>query len=171
MGVLGGLAGGLVVGGLVGAAGSLVDSNGRGASALLAVAIVAIGLLIDSDKPTQRDKETPQFLLHFGDVTWAFTNGTLLGAGFTSRLGYWLWYLIPITAFASGSFVAGAVIWGAYGFVRMMMAGVLAAGLIRGSLPSDSFSTTLFRLRQATKLKVSAFTYVLLGVALVVIGF
>lgn len=67
----------------------------------------------------QLNRETEQALLHRGPLQWAALNGALLGLGFTSRIGFWTWYLIPLACLTSGSSRAGLVIWGIYGLVRM----------------------------------------------------
>jgi hypothetical protein len=45
-------------------------------------------------------------------------NGMVLGLGFTTRIGFWLWYVVPVTALASGDARVGASVWGLYGFAR-----------------------------------------------------
>lgn len=67
----------------------------------------------------QLNRETEQALLHRGPLQWAVLNGALLGLGFTSRIGFWTWYLIPLTCLTGGSSRAGVVIWGSYGLIRM----------------------------------------------------
>src|SRR3712207_8459275 len=37
---------------------------------------------------------------------------------FRSRIGFWLWYAIPLGAFLVGDPWLGAVVYGTYGFVR-----------------------------------------------------
>lgn len=49
---------------------------------------------------------------------WAIRNGASLGLGFTSRLGFWIWYLIPASSFLLGEPLLGAALYGLYGAVR-----------------------------------------------------
>jgi len=75
----------------------------------------------------QRDGETPISWLAKSPYLWAVQNGASLGVGAGSRLGFWLWYVIPVGAFASGTPMVGAACFGLYGLVRA--GGV--AGLLR----------------------------------------
>jgi hypothetical protein len=54
-----------------------------------------------------------------------------LGFGATSRIGFWLWYAIPLGAFLVGDPVAGAAIYGTYGLVRALGAPVILLGTAR----------------------------------------
>jgi hypothetical protein len=72
--------------------------------------------------PPQLDRETAVGWLELGPYRWAVRNGAALGLGATSRLGYWLWYLVPVGAFAAGTPLLGAVVYGAYGLVRSLPA-------------------------------------------------
>jgi hypothetical protein len=54
-----------------------------------------------------------------------------LGFGATSRIGFWLWYAVPLGAFLIGEPVAGAIIYGTYGLVRALGAVVIILGMIR----------------------------------------
>jgi hypothetical protein len=74
----------------------------------------------------QVNRETEQSLLGRGPLAWALANGSLLGLGFTSRIGYWIFYLVPVGCFVVGSPALGALIWGAYGFTRLGAASLLA---------------------------------------------
>jgi hypothetical protein len=55
----------------------------------------------------------------------------MLGFGATSRIGFWLWYVIPLGAFLIGDPVASAFIYGTYGLVRALGAVVIILGMIR----------------------------------------
>lgn len=41
-----------------------------------------------------------------------------LGLAITNRLGFPVWYLVPVLALGTGSWIAGAAIWAAYAFLR-----------------------------------------------------
>lgn len=66
----------------------------------------------------QYDVATPQAWLHQGPVRWALKNGAALGFGASSRIGFALWYVVPVFAFFEGNPGAGAAVWGAYGLSR-----------------------------------------------------
>lgn len=69
-------------------------------------------------RPWQRDRETPQRWVRQGPVLWAIRNGAVLGVGMSSRVGFWLWYVIPLAALASGDVVLGALLYGLYSLTR-----------------------------------------------------
>jgi hypothetical protein len=79
----------------------------------------------------QFDCETPQRWINKGAWRWATRNGLTLGFGATSRIGFWLWYVIPLGAFLLGDPLASAVIYGTYGLVRALGAVVILLGMIR----------------------------------------
>lgn len=120
---------GLLVGALVGWGGSLLDLQARAATAT-ALAIPLLGLSAASLhsaalRPLQCDRETPQRWVHQGPVLWPLKNGAALGFGATSRLGFALWYAIPLGALLSGSPALGALLWAVYGFMRSGSAGTI----------------------------------------------
>lgn len=51
-------------------------------------------------------------------MRWAARNGWTLGIGATSRIGFWLWYVIPLGALLLGFPPLGALVYGTYGFIR-----------------------------------------------------
>lgn len=124
---------GVVVGGatgaLAGAAGSLLTTDVRSAvGALIALAAggVAVAELAGHRVPlVQVDRETPYSWLEAGPIRWAIRNGANLGFGGLTRLGFWLWFVIPVGAFLSGRPMIGALGWGAYALVRTASAGWL----------------------------------------------
>jgi hypothetical protein len=125
---------GLVTGAVLGAVGSLLPLDLRlAAGSILAVAAIAVGgleLLGRRIQPLQFDCETPQRWVHKGPLKWATRNGLTLGFGATSRIGFWLWYVIPLGAFLVGDPVVGAAIYGTYGLVRALGATVTVLGMI-----------------------------------------
>ena len=114
---------GLVAGTVLGTVGSLLSLDIR-----LAVAAIAVGSLElwgRRPQPLQFDCETPQRWVNTGPLRWAIRNGLTLGFGATSRLGFWLWYVIPLGAFLIGNPGAGAAIYGTYSLVRALGAPVI----------------------------------------------
>jgi hypothetical protein len=73
-------------------------------------------------RPPQLDCETPRDWLRKGPLRWAIRNGLALGFGATSRIGFFLWYVVPLGALLSGCPVLGAIIYGTYGLVRGLAA-------------------------------------------------
>lgn len=120
---------------LLGIVGANVRDSVRTSTLLVlawfSIVFVAVELLSGRRLLPQRDRETPQRLLHYGPILWAVYNGALLGVGFASRLGTWLWFTVPVFSFASGSPYAGAAIFGLYGFVRLSILAILSWVAIR----------------------------------------
>lgn len=103
--------------------------------------------------PIQRDRETPKEWVARGPVLWPILNGGTLGFGATTRLGFWLWYLIPIGCLLMANPVAGAVIWGTYGFTRTLGAGGI---LLLVAMRPNLETTTLLNQRQHATTAASA---------------
>ena len=126
---------GLVAGAALGTAGGLLSLDVRLAVgsilSLVAIAIGSLELFGRRMQPYQFDCETPQHWVHKGAFRWATRNGLTLGFGATSRIGFWLWYVIPLGAFLIGDPAAGASIYGAYSLVRAMGAPVILLGMMR----------------------------------------
>jgi hypothetical protein len=120
---------GATAGALAGAAGSLLTADGRSAlGALFALAAAGLGLVELTGHRVvliQIDRETPYAWLEAGPVRWAIRNGANLGFGGLTRLGFWLWFVIPVGAVLSGRPLIGALGWGAYALVRTASAGWL----------------------------------------------
>jgi hypothetical protein len=119
------IAAGAVAGATAGATlaglGGLMSLDVRVSLGLLGGLLLAPASVLSRIPLPQLSRETEQALLHRGPVEWATLNGALLGLGFTSRIGFWTWYFVPLTCLTSGSTGAGAVIWGSYGFMRMAL--------------------------------------------------
>src|SRR5205823_6646276 len=77
----------------------------------------------------QFDHETPQSWMNLGPLKWAATNGFALGSGAMSRIGFWLWYVIPVAALLIGNMQVSAVLYGAYGFTRGIAVWLIILGL------------------------------------------
>lgn len=121
-----GIAAGTAVGGLA----ALMPPATRAAVVTLAAATLAATALLKS-RPVQLDRETPAVLLHHGPLVWAAANGALLGFGPLSRIGFWLWYMVPIGVILSGSALVGGAIWGTYGMTRLMALSYVARQIRR----------------------------------------
>jgi hypothetical protein len=126
---------GLVAGAVLGTLGNLLPLDMRLAvGSMLAIAAIAIGgleLFGRRTQPWQFDCETPQRWVNKGAWRWATRNGLTLGFGATSRIGFWLWYVIPLGAFLIGDPVAGAAIYGTYGLIRALGAPAILLGMMR----------------------------------------
>jgi hypothetical protein len=126
---------GLVAGAVLGTLGNLLPLDMRLAvGSILAIAAIAIGgleLFGRHTQPWQFDCETPQRWVNRGAWRWATRNGLTLGFGATSRIGFWLWYVIPLGAFLIGDPVAGAAIYGTYGLIRALGAPAILLGMMR----------------------------------------
>lgn len=124
---------GVISGFVLGWLGSIVSLDIRLAViSLLSLASIVIAILELGGwqvlQLLQCDRETPQSWVHKGPIQWAIQNGLALGSGFANRIGFWLWYAIPLGAFFVGSPVFGALLYGIYGFVRGIMVWVLISG-------------------------------------------
>ena len=126
---------GVAAGAVLGAVGSLLPLDFRLASgSILAVAAIAVGGLEFFGRriqPLQFDCETPQRWVHKGPIAWAIQNGLALGFGATSRIGFWLWYAIPLGAFLVGNPLFGAVTYGTYSLLRALGAVVVLIIIMR----------------------------------------
>ena len=125
---------GLVAGVVLGATGGLIALDLRLAvGSILALGAIAVGSLDLFGRHVmlpQFDCETPQRWIHKGPLRWATRNGLVLGFGATSRIGFWLWYAIPLGAFLVGAPLFGAVIYGTYGLVRALGAVGILLGIL-----------------------------------------
>ncbi len=122
-------------GGALGWAGYLLPWSLRLVAASVAgVLAILLGLVEVRGRrlcPVQRDIETPQHWMLAGSLQWAALNGAALGLGATTRIGFWLWYVVPLGALLSGGADAGALVYGAFGASRGMAVWVILYGLIR----------------------------------------
>jgi hypothetical protein len=136
--------GALLTGALLGLAGAAFDPITRTVLTGLAVLAVFTGALT-RPAPWQLDRETDRRWLDYHDWRTAALNGFALGLGFTTRIGFWLFYAVLLAAFATADPVLAATGTAAYALSRvggsLLLAaiGIEAAG--RGWIP---------RLRTAT---------------------
>lgn len=166
--------GGAVTGATLGAVGQLVGPEYRVAAGLaLALIAVVIALFELAKGPIallQCNRETPQSWIHLGSVTWALRNGLALGCGATSRVGFWSWYVIPISVFLIGDPLPGVVIYASYGIARGLGAwGYIVAGsVLRRRVPFDDL--IVWVLSQGSRAHEASAAYLLaLGLAALVV--
>lgn len=118
----GSLFAGLLVGAGLGYSGSLVPSDVRlGLGTLAAFVAVACGSVEVAGRriqPPQWNRETPQRWMYAGPLRAALRNGFTLGLGFTTRIGFLIWYAVPLGAFLLGDPLVGAMIYATYSLTR-----------------------------------------------------
>lgn len=120
--VLAAVAAAAFTGGVLGAAGSLVPERVRPALGVVAaVAAVGLGTAVlfgRSWSLPQLDVETPLRWAHDHPLRWAAKNGAALGFAGGTRIGFPLFYAVPISSLLSGDVVIGAMLYGTYGLTR-----------------------------------------------------
>jgi hypothetical protein len=125
--VLAGTTAGALAGAILGLSGSAIEPSLRAALAVVlglgAIAVAVIQLSGHRVGLFQLDRETPYRWLSPGAFSWALQNGAAIGFGAMTRLGFWLWYVIPIGAVLSGSWVVGGIGYGLYSLSRTLSAG------------------------------------------------
>ncbi|TML59859.1 MAG: hypothetical protein E6G22_12355 [Actinobacteria bacterium] len=119
-------AAGAAVFAVIAAAGAAFPSVSRGLFAA-AASLALIAAAARGPRPWQRDAETPTEWLEREGLTVAVRNGLALGAGFLTRVGFWIWWVLPVLAFESGSVQAGAIVGAAYGAARLGASSFVAA--------------------------------------------
>jgi len=126
---------GLVGGAILGTVGSVLPYDLRIALACLfaipAIVLGAIELVGHRLRLLQCDRETPQAWVRLGPLRWAMLNGIALGSGGWSRIGFWLWYTVPIGALLVGNPALSAALFGTYSFVRGAAVWVIVFGVVR----------------------------------------
>jgi hypothetical protein len=167
------LVGGIVAGSLLGGAGGLLSIETRvGLTTFFGVAAVGIGLAGAIGKSSwmpQCNRETAQLWMQYGPWWWAIRNGLALGLGVRTRIGFWLWFVIPGGAFLFGDPWFGGAVWGTYGASR---GGFPALSILAARSRKDftQLSDWLLSKRQLA-LRVSSGILVLVGTtAIVVVG-
>lgn len=160
-----------VTGALLGQLGAQIPREPRvGVATLLGAVAVGVGALEVSGRrvrPLQCDRETPQSWIHRGAVRWAVMNGAALGIGAWSRIGFWLWYVVPLGSLLIADPRVGAAIYGSYGFGRS----AAALGLVLVARRSADFQTVADRVLQGHRsAQLGAGCYLLLTGAAVSVG-
>lgn len=166
-----GLIGGAAAGAIVGATAHFAADRAR-PEAMIAVGLsVIVVLVLDLAgvriRLVQRDVETPKEWLDQGRVSWALKTGATLGSGIFTRVGFWSWYMLPISAAATAEWWRGAIVCGLYGLVRT--SGSVMVGLPRFGAPRLSAvdPRTLLAARHAAR-RVSNLAGVLVALVIIV---
>lgn len=131
---------GAIAGASLGAIGALLSSSARAAVGVACCVTLLLATLARR-KVLQINRETDQALLELGPTGWAAVNGGLLGLGFTSRIGFWLWWVFPLASIILGSPLESALLWGTYALCRTGVSFGLAISMRRE--PSRATSLTL----------------------------
>lgn len=122
--VFGGIVSAVAAGALLGFLGTAIPWLIRRDTALALSAIAAVLLgheaLGAGGRLPQRDCEVPRRWMYSGALASMVRFGCSMGLGFPSRIGFWTWYVVPAAAFLSGNVLYGALVYGAYGFVRTL---------------------------------------------------
>lgn len=105
---------------ILGAFGSMLDLLSRRVLIVGALAVLLVAVLIRR-RPWQLDRETAATWLTYRDWRTAALNGASLGLGFTTRLGVWLYYILPLAAIAVAEPITGAMILGTYALTRLSL--------------------------------------------------
>lgn len=168
---LAGLVAGTAAGALLGFLGSHIPIDLRiAAASVLAVVAVLVGAaeLISprTRGPRGFDRETPQRWLHTGPVTWAIRNGFALGTGFTSRIGFWLWFVVPLSGLLPGSPTVGVLTYGLYGLCR----GLFPAMVMTRALANPRWEYDLWLLGRGLQARSLAARHLMLIGAAVAFG-
>lgn len=111
-----------LAGAALGALGAMLSLESRaGLATLLAFGAVPLALAQlagASVGPIQCDRLTPKRWARQRALGWALRNGASLGLGAFTKLGFWLWYAVPLASFLAARPLTGAFIYGSYGVVR-----------------------------------------------------
>lgn len=163
-------AAGFVVGTAVGSLGGALPSPVTAAIATVLYMAIALGALTRATPWPQFNRETEQRLLHAGPVGWSLWNGALLGLGFTSRIGFWSWYLLPIGALLVDEPFIGGLVWALYGGARMSVAFAAAYVMRRQTAGMVSVSTNLLTQRAQARSITRAVSVALSLTAVLIVG-
>lgn len=115
----------------LGWAGSLLSVGDRRAvGAVLALAALYVGftdtLSWGRVRVLQLDRETNQLWVVRHPLGGAWATGVVIGAGLATRVGFWLWYVVPTGCFLLGRADLGAAIYATYAAVRVIVPIALA---------------------------------------------
>lgn len=114
------------VGGVLGWSGYFLSFGTRIALASLFSVVAMITGVLEFTGARMRllqcNVETPQEWVRQGSLPWAFKNGSALGVGAVSRIGFPLWYVVPLGSILLASPRVGAALYGAYGLARALPA-------------------------------------------------
>jgi len=141
-------------------------------ASILAVIGIVMAVLEFADrcsKPLQWDREPPKQWVHRGPLHWAPWNGATLGIGVMSRVGFWLWYVVPVGAFLIGDALFGALLYGMYGLTRGAAVFAIILGLSRW-IQGDDVGMWLIRRNPRGRIVASATLGVVSAVVMLTVG-
>jgi hypothetical protein len=115
-----------LTGAVLGLFGAAIEPASRALLAVATVAAVAVGGVL-RPVPWQLDRETDTGWLTYQDWRTAAYNGFALGLGFTTRIGFWLFYFVPLAAFVVADPLVAALGYAAFAVSRVGMSTLLAA--------------------------------------------
>lgn len=161
---------GIVSGIVLGRFGEILGLEPRVALAsILGLVALAVGVLeLIGRRPwlLQYDRETPQSWVRGGTLRWAMWNGGTLGVGAASRIGFWLWYVVPTGAFLLANPLLSAGLYGIYGFVR----GTAVWGLVLRQLREGDAGLWLVSYYQFARKIAAAHLVIVATIVIVVVG-
>jgi hypothetical protein len=146
-------------------AGALFPPLSRGLVASVA-AVVLISTGFSREEPVQWNAETPSSWLERENLLVAAWNGLALGAGFVTRLGFWLWWMLPLVVFETASAPDGLLVGAAYGLTRVGLSSVGAATVFW--LHSDVVARTVMAHRRQATLAADPLFFCAAGIALTI---
>jgi hypothetical protein len=112
---------GFAAGSAVGFGGSKIPRDARVAISLGAAFVFAvIGVIEVTGRRVPLPQLSRETTRRYGEMAMGsvIRNGTAMGAGITTRIGFWLWYVVPVAATLSGTALGGAIIFCVYSFTR-----------------------------------------------------
>ena len=146
-------------------AGALFPPLSRGLVAVAASAVM-ISAAFSRQEPVQRNAETPASWLERENLLVAAWNGLALGAGFVTRLGYWLWWVLPLVVFETAAAPDGLLAGAAYGLTRVGLSSIGAATVFW--LHSDVVARTTFAHRRRAAAVADPLFFCAAGIALTI---
>lgn len=138
-------------------------------ASLVLIFIAVGGLRSGAALVLQRNCETTQRWMDMGPLRWAALNGLALGSGWYSRIGFPLWYVLPVAALCLGSATWGAAIIGLYGLSRGAAAPLL---MVRNrKRDDDAEMEKLLNANQSARKVGFAMLLMVSGISFVLVGF
>lgn len=161
---------GIAAGGVLGMVGSWIEPEIRAVIAvclaLVALFVALVELAGHRLRIVQIDRETPYGWLSPGPLSWAAKNGAAIGFGAGTRLGFWLWYAIPLGALLAGNPLVGGLGYGLYSLTRTLGAGVIIVMVQRAGWTARLILDQSIRARAASNYALLA----LAVTAIVIVG-
>lgn len=127
--IVAGTATGIVIGAAAGATAGLLDEELRRGVVWIVTVGGACWFALDLWRGPlpfpELDRQTEKYWLEEGSLRWAAKTGAALATGGMTRIGFPIWYVVPLGALGSGSATGAAAVWATYGFVRTFASSVL----------------------------------------------